>query len=362
MKGWWYLALSMLYQLTEDQEMIRDAVRRFAEAEIQGRAYEWDGAAAAPASVLAALAELGLMGMMVAEDRGGSALDTIGALLAVETLSAADAGLGWTVANHNLMALPVLQAASHATVSALAAGEGVASWFEAPLTVEVEGPQVRLTGVATLVPWGEKARLLAGQVDGPTGPLVVVLSPDADGVRTTPTDGAMGLRSSAQATVRFERSPAERLDLSVAPSTLHAWFRLCRAAVAIGVGKGALDAASRYALEREQFSRPIAQFQAVQWMLAETATEIDAARLLVWSAVDPGGDVRPEAAARASLYALPAATRAGMRAVQVFGGNGYVREYPVERCLRDAKALEVLRAVDADQEAIVEVELEGAGR
>ena len=197
--------------------------------------------------------------------------------------------------------------------------------------------------------------MLVGLVNGMSGPVLVTLSQDAEGVRAIPTEGAMGLRSSAQATVRFENSPGQKLGLppDFAPERLTSWFRLCRSAVAVGIGKGALTAATRYAQERHQFSRPIAQFQAVQWMLAETATEIDAARLLTWSAVEAGRP-DPAAAARASLYALPAATRAGMRAVQVFGGNGYVREYPVERCLRDAKALEVLRPVDGDQDQIVD--------
>ncbi|MEO1334947.1 MAG: acyl-CoA dehydrogenase family protein, partial [Myxococcota bacterium] len=338
----------MRYELSDDQAMIQDAVRRFAEAEVAPHAYEWDGAAAAQSSIFAALAELGLMGMRVSDSAGGAGLDPLAALLAIETLAVSDGGLAWTVALHNLLALPMLEAAGHEQVASLAAGEGVAAWFEAPLNAVVDGRSVRLTGTATLVPWARQARLLVGWV-----PKVgaVAISPAADGVNTTPTEGAMGLRSSAPSTVRFEDSTGLRLEGPDAQAALPAWFGLARAAVAIGVARGALTAATRYAQERQQFGRPIAQFQAVQWMLAETATEIDAAALLAWSAAG----VSPSLAdsARAALYALPAATRAGMRAVQIFGGNGYVREYPVERCLRDAKALEVLRPVDDDQDRVV---------
>lgn len=342
----------MRFQLSEDQEMIRASVRRFAESEIGPHAYDWDAAGAAPASVLAALAELGLMGMRVPTDAGGSGLDPVAALVAVETLASADGGLAWTVALHNLMAVPVLYASSHASAAALAAGEGVVSWFDAPLRVEVDGSQARLTGVAGLVPFAGQARLLVGVSDGPNGPTVVAAAPDAEGVRMTPIDGAMGLRSSALVTVRFEGSPAE--ILTCAGHDLHSWFSLCRAATAVGIATGALNAATRYALEREQFNKPIAQFQAIQWMLAEVATDIDAARLLTWAAID--AEARPTAAgaAKAALFALPAATRAGMRAVQVFGGNGYVREYPVERCLRDAKALEVLQPIDEGDDRVVD--------
>ncbi|MEM7676168.1 MAG: acyl-CoA dehydrogenase family protein [Myxococcota bacterium] len=339
----------MRYALTDDQAMIQDAVRRFAEAEVAPHAYEWDGASAAQSSVFAALAELGLMGMRVSESAGGAGLDPLAALIAVEALAAADGGLAWTVALHNLLALPLLEAAGHEQVAMLAAGEGVAAWFEAPLTAQVDGRSVCLNGTAAWVPRAGQARLLVGWI-----PKVgaIAISPTADGVRVTPADGAMGLRSCAPATIRFEDSVATRLDGPDRQIELSAWYALGRSAVAIGVAKGALRAATRYAQEREQFGRPIAQFQAVQWMLAETATEIDAAELLAWSAVGP--PLLPEGAARAALYALPTATRAGMRAVQIFGGNGYVREYPVERCLRDAKALEVLRPVDGDQDRVVD--------
>ncbi len=346
----------MRYQLSDDQAMIRDSVRRFAESEVKNRAYDWDGAASAAPAVFTSLADLGLMGMRVSEAAGGTALDPIATLSAVEALAAADGGLAWTVALHNLLALPALEAAGHDAVSSLAAGEGVAAWFEAPLSIDGEGGSVRVSGVAPLVPWARRATLIVGRI--PDADAVVVVAPTSDGVRVTPTEGALGLRSSAMATVRFEAAPVQRLDVST--EGLDAWWGLSRSSVAVGVAQGALAAAAAYAQERQQFNRPIAQFQAVQWMLAETATEIDAAQLLTFSAMGTNGRPDPAAVARASLYALPAATRAGMRAVQVYGGNGYVREYPVERCLRDAKTLEVLRAVDDDQDRIVDALLPAA--
>ena len=344
----------MRYQLSDDQAMIRDAVGRFTDAEVLPRAYDWDAAASAPSSVIAALAELGLMGMRTSEASGGAALDPVAALIAIETLAGGDGGLAWAVARHNLLALPLLEASGHEAVAALSAGEGVATWFDGPVKGEIAGEQARLTGVAPLVPWGRQCHLMVGRLPGEQGPTWVAVSPDADGVRASATEGAMGLRSAALATVNFESAPATVLSASTSSAIVDAWARLARAAVGLGVAQGALQAATRYAQERHQFKRPIAQFQAVQWMLAETATEIDAGRLLVWSAVGPDGTPRVHAAAQASLYALPAASRAGMRAVQVYGGNGYVREYPVERCLRDAKALEVMSDVDADHDRILE--------
>ena len=340
------------YQLSEDQTMILDSVRRFAEAEVQPKAYEWDRDAGVPASLLSGLAELGLMGMRVSEEAGGTALDAISALLAIETLASADGGLAWIAALHNLLALPALEAAKDTGLASFASGERVIAWFEADMIVAQEGSGVTLSGTAALVPWAVQAGGYVGLAHGSNGPVLVAVEPDAPGMNATAIEGAMGLRSSAPGTVRFESTPARTLA-GVVQDDLTAWLRMSRAAVAVGVAKGALSAATRYAQERQQFSKPIAQFQAVQWMLADTATEIDAAQLLTWSAV-VDDKVQPAAAARASLYALPAATRAGMRAVQVFGGNGYVREYPVERCLRDAKALEVLAPVDDAESAVVD--------
>ena len=350
----------MRYELSDDQTMIRDSVRRFAESEVQGNAYDWDGACAAPSSTLAALAELGLMGMRVSEDAGGTGLDAIATLLAIETLAAADGGLAWTVALHNLLALPVLEAAGHGSLGGLIAGEGAAAWVDAPLAVEVDGASVRVAGTAGLVPWGSQAGVLVGCAEAAGGPVLFTVSPEAPGVQVVATDGAMGLRSSAPATVHFDRAQVERLDVGGCALRLESWLGLARATVAIGVGRGALRAATQYAQERQQFNRPIAQFQAIQWMLAETATELDAAQLLTWFAV-ANDEPAEDAVARAVLFALPAATRAGHRAVQIYGGNGYVREYPVERCLRDAKAIEVLRPVDEDQDRIVRGELSGRG-
>ena len=336
--------------------MIQDAVRRFVDSAVQAHAYHWDGAAEAPRSVFDALAELGLMGMRVPQTAGGSGLDPIAALLAIETLASGDGGLAWTVAMHNLLALTALEADGRAdNLTSLAAGEHLAAWFDGPVEATPDGSATRITGIVPLVPGAGQAGMFVGCAHSTSGPLIVAVARDADGIRVSKTEGVLGLRSGGWSSVRFESTPAR--PLAVDRARLTAWFRLSQAAVAIGVARCALGAATRYAQDRQQFKRPIAQFQAVQWMLAETATEMDAAQLLAWFAVSSDGAVDAAASARASLYALPAATRAGMRAVQVFGGNGYVREYPAERCLRDAKTLEILRPIDEDQDAIVEAYL-----
>ncbi|MEQ8986036.1 MAG: acyl-CoA dehydrogenase family protein [Deltaproteobacteria bacterium] len=305
--------------LTEDQRMILDSVRRFATERLAPNAYAHDAEVGVPRAVYGELAELGLMGMYVPGDDGGAELDTITGCLVVEELSRQDASVGALVGLHNGVVLPHVRAAGD---------EAKAQWQDRLIGGEALGAVLPgcadgaytnhfvLGGDADLfVGVGDSARLF-----------------EASAVEVTPIDNPLGLRGARPARVKVEAKGPTYAAQSRAAIDVHL------SAVAVGIGRGALEQATSYALERKQFKRPISDFQAIQWMLADMATELDAARLLVHLAAHRTDEGTADAS-KARLFATEAATRAAMKAIQIYGGNGFVREFPVERFLRDAKTL-----------------------
>ncbi|MEQ9496563.1 MAG: acyl-CoA dehydrogenase family protein [Deltaproteobacteria bacterium] len=308
--------------LTEDQRMILDSVRRFATERLAPNAYAHDAEVGVPRAVYGELAELGLMGMYVPGDDGGAELDTITGCLVVEELSRQDASVGAIVGLHNGVVLPHVRAAGD---------EAKAQWQDRLIGGEALGavlPGCSDGAYTNHFVLGGDADLLVGVKD--TARLF-----EASAVEVTPIDNPLGLRGARPARVKVDAEGPTFAGQSAAAIDVHL------AAVAVGIGRGALEQATSYALERKQFKRPISDFQAIQWMLADMATELDAARLLVHLAADrlEGGT---SDASKARLFATEAATRAAMKAIQIYGGNGFVREFPVERFLRDAKTLSTI--------------------
>jgi alkylation response protein AidB-like acyl-CoA dehydrogenase len=357
----------MRLELDDDQRLIQESVRRFAEAELAPHAYAWDKAAALPAQVFAGLAELGLTGMWVGPELGGTGLGWRAAVLALEELARGDASVAVRLLEHGAQCLPALALGegAHALAAGLSSGEVIAAWAHA----EPEGGE--LGGLATVAErtasgWrlvGHKSSVLAApaasrlvisaRVEGAPGLFVVPAG--AAGLTASPLPGRLGLRGAGAVHLSLDGVElAEDARLSLGPDPSRALSSLLvrasvgAAAISVGVGRAALEAARGYALERRQFGKPIAELQAIQWKLADAAMELDAARLLVAHAAgladaDDGAASSSlvAAAAKARVFASESAVRAAMQAVQVFGGNGFVREYPVERLLRDAKVLEL---------------------
>lgn len=345
-------------ELTEDQRMIQESVRRYAAEKLAPNAYAWDRDCRIPRDVFEGLAELGLMGMHVAADEGGAELDLITGCIAIEELARQDGAVGLSVAVHNAMVLAHLAGADSETKAAwmapLLAGE-VTGAFLSDIEVTASGSDWTVRGRVQHVPRAADADVLVIR-----GPHTFVVPVGAKGVTITPIDNPLGMRGTRAAIVELE-------DVKVSPvgpasSKMNTADNVALGAVAVGIGRGALEEARAYALERKQFKKPIAELQAIQWMIADSAVELDAARMLVHRAahlVDRDADA-VQASAEARLFASESAVRAAMKAIQIFGGNGFVREFPVERYLRDAKVLVTFDGtIDRQREVVADALLAG---
>ena len=372
----------MDFELSPEQREIQTLAREFGAEKIEPNAAEWDRDHRFPRELFGELAELGLMGVCVPEEYGGAGADFLSYILVLEELSRADAGVGVTVAVHtSAVTLPILTFGSDEQrarfVPPLARGEHLGSFAltEAEAgsdagalrtRAEPDGDGWRITGAKQ---WITNARyagtvLLFARTDpetlGAAGVSAFIL--DGDHVRVTRDEEKLGLNSSITNDLVVEGATVERDRLlheegkgfRVAMTTLDGG-RIGIAAQALGIAQAAYDAARAYALERRQFGRRIADFQAIQWKLADMATEIDAARLLVYRAAElkQRGEPHTEAGAKAKLFASEMARRQTGEAIQIFGGYGYTKEFPVERYYRDAKITEIYEGTSEIQRLVI---------
>jgi butyryl-CoA dehydrogenase len=368
----------MDFELSAEQREIKTLTREFAEAEIEPHAAEWDREHRFPRELYDRLAELGLMGVCVPEDLGGAGADFLSYILVLEELSRADAGVGVTVAVHTSAAtLPIVvngtpeQCERH--VPPLARGErlGAFALTEAEsgsdaaslrARAERDGDGWRITGRKQ---WATNARyagtiIVFARTDA--GISCFVVDGDSEGLEVSKEEEKLGLNSSSTADVVLDGVPvdADRLlgeegkGFAIAMQTLDGG-RIGIAAQAVGIAQAAYDAARAYALERRQFGKRIADFQAIQWKLADMATEIEAARMLVYRAawLREQGQPHTEAGAMAKLFASSVARRQTAEAIQVLGGYGYTKEFPVERYYRDAKITEIYEGTSEIQRLVI---------
>ncbi|MGB9723332.1 MAG: acyl-CoA dehydrogenase family protein [Chloroflexia bacterium] len=372
--------------LTEEQRMIRDMARDFAEKELLPRAAERDEKEEFPSEALRKMGELGLLGLMVPEEYGGSFVDTVSYCLALEEIARGCAATSLIMAVHcTTGCYPLVRFGTEEQkrryLPKLASGEwlggfaltepGAGSDAAAVATTAVrDGDSYILNGVKTFITSGNQARLLnvfatMDRSKGTKGITAFLVDTSRPGFQVDSIEKKMGMRASHTAQIVFQdyRVPVEdRLGeegegFKIAMVTLDAG-RIGIAAQAVGIARAAFEAARRYALERVQFGQPIAQFQAIQWMLADMATGIEAARLLAWSAAlkKDRGERHTKEAAMAKLFATEMASEVCDKALQIYGGYGYSRDYPVERYLRDARVTriyegtsEIMRLVIANQ-------------
>jgi alkylation response protein AidB-like acyl-CoA dehydrogenase len=370
------------FELTPDQREIQALTRDFAAAEIEPNAGEWDREHHFPRELYGKLAELGLMGVCVPEEYGGAGADFLSYILALEELSRADAGVGVTVAVHtSAVTLPILLFGTDEQrsrfVPPLARGEAIGAFAltepesgsdagSLRTRAEADGDGWRITGSKQFISTAEYAGtfLLFARTDQATesarGLSAFIL--DVDHIRVTGREEKLGLNSSVTNSIAVEGVEVgrdrllhdENRGFRVAMRTLDGG-RIGIAAQALGIAQAAYDAARAYALERRQFGHRIADFQAIQWKLADMATEIDAARLLVYRAawLKEKGEPHTEAGAKAKLFASEMARRQTGEAIQIFGGYGYTREFPVERHYRDAKITEIYEGTSEIQRLVI---------
>jgi alkylation response protein AidB-like acyl-CoA dehydrogenase len=372
----------MDFDLTAEQREIQSVARELADAEIVPNASAWDREHRFPAELFPKLAELGLMGVCVPEEYGGAGADFLSYILVLEELSRGDAGVGVTVAVHtSATTLPILAFGTDEQrsrfVPPLARGESIGAFAltesgsgsdagSLRTRAEPDGDGWVLTGSKQWITNGSVAATLVlfartdPATEGARGVSCFVL--DAEHVRVTREEEKLGLNSSTTSDLALEgaRVGRDRLlheegrGFRVAMATLDGG-RIGIAAQALGIAQAAYDVAREYALEREQFGRRIGDFQAIQWKLADMATEIDAARLLVYRAAWLKQEGRPHTAegAKAKLFASEMARRQTAEAIQLLAGYGYTKEFPGERYYRDAKITEIYEGTSEIQRLVI---------
>ena len=372
----------MDFEPSAEQREVQKLARDFARQEIEPHAAEWDREHRFPREVFAKLAELGLMGTCVPEEYGGAGTDFLSYILVLEELSRADAGVGVTVAVHTSAVtlpllvfgtdeqrsrfVPPLARGEHLGAFALTEPEAGSDAGSLRTRAEPEADGWRITGAKQWITNGRHAGtfLLFARTDATTpgarGVSAFIL--DADHVRVTRDEEKLGLNSSLTNDIVVEGAVVGRDRLlheegkgfRVAMQTLDGG-RIGIAAQAVGIAQAAFDVAREYAKERQTFGKPIAEHQAIQMKLADMATEIDAARLLVYRAAwrKQNGLSHTEEGAKAKLFASETARRQTGEAIQIFGGNGYVTEFPVERHFRDAKITEIYEGTSEIQRLVI---------
>ena len=372
----------MDFELSPEQKEIQGLTRDFARQEIEPFASGWDREHRFPREIFTRLAELGLMGVCVPEEYGGAGADFLSYILVLEELSRADAGVGVTVAVHTSAAtlpllaygteeqrarfVPPLARGEHLGAFALTEPESGSDAGALRTRADADGDGWRITGAKQWITNGRHAGtfLLFARTDqeqpGARGVSAFVL--DAEHVRVTRDEEKLGLNSSVTNDIVIEGAHVGRDRLlheegrgfRVAMGTLDGG-RIGIAAQAVGIAQAAYDVAREYAKERHAFGRAIAEFQAIQQKLADMSTEIDAARLLVHRAAWLKQNDRPHTAAgaKAKLFASEMARRQTGEAIQILGGYGYTKEFPVERYYRDAKITEIYEGTSEIQRLVI---------
>jgi hypothetical protein len=378
---------------TEEQRLIHQTVREFAREELRPHAPEWDRQGRFPTELVPRLAALGLLGMTIPTDYGGSGLDMKAIATAIEALAWGDGGVALAVGSHNSLCSGHIAAFGNDEqrgryLPRLATGEALGAWCltEPGAGSDVAAIQTRaerrgdrwvLNGTKVFITQGSVGGIyvvmaVSGPGTGRGGISAFVVERVTPGLEIGRKEDKLGVRSSDTAEVRFadcEVPDANRLG-PVGDGYRQAMRVLERgrigiAAMAVGIGRAAPDASLAYARERLAYCRPIANLQSIQFMLADMATELDAAWLLTERAADRADRGEPfrQEASMAKLYASEAAARAATKAVQIHGGYGFIKDYPVERFYRDVKLCEIGEGTSEVQRAIISrAVLEGGPR
>ncbi|MEZ4472522.1 MAG: acyl-CoA dehydrogenase family protein [bacterium] len=336
-------------ELSADHALLFDSVRDFVRAEVAPQAGAWAHAGGLPRGAWEAATRLGLAGIRAPEAFGGAEMDGLALAVAIEAVAAASGSLAWVLAVHNALALGhALHVGDGGLIAALASGRFIGGFAALPeVRATSTGDGWRLVGRGegiTLDPVRGVLVLIASSAEGPTAFQVDARTVKFQRART------LGMAAASVGAIELD-GPGQLVGgVGQAGAVVEAVQREAApvfAALSVGLGQGALEAGLRYATERRQFGRPISDFQAIQWMLADAGTELEAARLLGRRAA-ASGDVADGLAAR--ILSAEAGLAAADRALQIHGGAGYTKDYPVERCWRDAQRL--LVGVDAARAAL----------
>jgi alkylation response protein AidB-like acyl-CoA dehydrogenase len=373
--------------LPESHRALQTSLRDFCEEHVKPHARQWDHEEKFPAGVVKALGDLGALGILVSEEYGGAGMDSLAVAVAVDEIARYDGSLALTVASHNGLGTSHIRvfgndAQRKRYLPKLATGEWLGGWGLTEPGSGSDAAAMKTTAVRRGDRWvlnGNKMFITQGTV----GQVYVVLAltePDrrhkgitafvvekgTPGFSQRAIHGKLGMRSSDTGELILENvelPDSQRLgELGMGfINTLQILDRgrITIGALSIGLARGALEESAQYARERRAFGKPIGDFEAIRWMLADMQTELQAARLLVHRAAVLADHGRPygREASMAKLFASEAATRACNKAVQIHGGYGYTREFPVERYLRDAKLCEIGEGTSEVQRTVISREL-----
>jgi alkylation response protein AidB-like acyl-CoA dehydrogenase len=373
----------MEFQLDDAHRQIQQMVRDFCEEEVKSQSRKWDETGEFPFETVRKLGELGLMGITVPEVYGGSGLDMLAVAVIIEEIARYDGSLALTVASHNGLGTSQIrhfgtEAQRQRWVPPLARGEKLAAWGLTEPGSGSDAAGLLSTAVRKGGGWvlnGSKMFITQGSVGhtfvvlartspekAQKGITAFVLEKEMKGFSQRAIHGKLGMRSSDTAELIME--DVEVPDENRIGDVDHGFLdtlsildrgRITIGALAVGLGRGALEEARAYAKERKAFGKPIAEFQAIAFALADMATEVDAARLMVWRSAALADAKEPfgREASMGKLFASEAAMRATTKAVQILGGYGYTREFPVERYFRDAKLCEIGEGTSEIQRMVI---------
>ncbi len=373
----------MMFELTDEQRMIRDAARDFAQQELKPGVIDRDEKQKFPTEQVKKLGELGFLGMMVDPTYNGAGLDTVSYVLVMEELSKIDASTSVVVSVNNSLVcygleaygteeqketyLKPLAAGTHIGAFCLSEPEAGSDATSQRTTAEDKGDYYLLNGTKNWITNGSTAStyLVIAQTDrgkGTRGINALIVEKGMEGFTVGPKENKLGIRGSDTHSLRFDdvkvpkanRIGDDGFGFKFAMKTLEGG-RIGIAAQALGIASGAYELARDYAKERQAFGKPIANHQAIQFKLADMATQIEAARLLCLKAawLKDHGQSYTQAAAMAKLYAAEVAMKTTVEAVQIHGGYGYVKEYHVERLMRDAKITQIYEGTSEIQRMVI---------
>jgi len=377
----------MELELPESHRALQTSIREFCEEHVKDRAREWDHAEKFPLETVKQLGQLGALGILVSEEYGGAGMDSLAVAVAVEEVARYDGSLALTVASHNGLGTSHIRLFGNDDqrkryLPRLATGEFLGAWGLTEPGSGSDAAGLRTTGVRKGDRWilnGTKMFITQGAY-GDVFVILALTSPEkrqkgitafivdkgTPGFSSRPIHGKLGMRSSDTAELVLENvevPDSQRLG-NVDSGFLDTLRILDRGritigALAVGLGRGALEESVRYSKDRTAFGQSIGDFQALRWMMADMQTDVTAARLLVHRAASLADAGKPftREASMAKLFASEMATRACGKAVQIHGGYGYTNEFPVERYLRDAKLCEIGEGTSEIQRSIIAREI-----
>jgi hypothetical protein len=373
----------MEFKVTEQQQAIRKTARDFAEKEIRPVVMKYDESQEFPSGIVSELGKLGFLGMTWPEELGGAGLSDLEAIVVIEELAKVDPSIALTVASHNSLCtghimLHANDAQKKKYVPDLASGRKLGAWGLTEPASGSDSGGMKTTAVRKGNDWvlnGSKTFITQGSVGstyvimavtdqarGKRGISSFILEKGMKGFTVGKKENKLGMRCSDTATLLFDNVVVPGENLIGAPGdgfrqalAVLDGGRIGIAALSVGIAQGALDASLRYAKDRQQFGQPLAEFQAIQWKLADIATEVSAGRLLTQQAawLKMTGQPINLAASKAKYFASEAAVRATNEAVQIHGGYGFIKEFPVEKLYRDVKLMTIGEGTSEVQKMII---------